>query len=291
LPISSLLTGLVIMACVVADQLHPMSSLVKDGQQQFVPVRDDSTTCVQNGIRFRAKSLILRCEPDMFDPQRLVPAVARLVESYGLYDELSILLISTDDEAQILRDVWVDNDMGIRRRRMLTDKYLTTSPIAAEYYRLKGDEILWFTTDLGTVESVVLQGTDPYKTAEAAIPFSVIRNHVVSSWDESCLRREMAVVICPGSSFHSDVLSLCRYVDERFPSPASLTLKVNSSAPQLQDEMRGRFTMEAIYPFVLRGNRFSAQCLSQEERSAIYIRNELGRRISFSDRSDWEQIP
>jgi hypothetical protein len=235
--------------------------------------------------------------PEAFPKERLISTIHQFEPSGTPYDEVHILMISSEREARIMGEAWVETEKALARRRKLTEEFVGTAPIVAEYHRIKRDAVLWFTAGNGTAAQVIVAGGDPYEVRRAPIPFSVIRNNVQIHLDGDCLRRNIVVLVCPENYRGDSVISLWRSLGDRFPVPDELWVDVSPNASELQNEMMGEYTMEAIYPFVLRGELFSSKCRGTTTGSALYIRSKsgIGPRYSFSDGSgkggEWRKLP
>jgi len=282
------------IAIVLALLVRPATS----GQRGIPKVLlDDSTYCPQWGRSYRVRNLTVQLAPEKFGKEQLLSLIHQYEPSGTPYDEVKMLILSDAREANILLEAYVDNDAAIARRRKLTEEFLHKTTIVAEYHRVKHDAALWFSTPAGVTGPIIVEGRDPYDETDAPFPFCVIQNEVQMGWDNGhCFRRRIVVLVCPQNYEKEKVISLWRFLDNRFPAPDELEVEVRANRSELQQEVMGERTLMGIYPFVLRANSFAERCHGGNGSGrALLIRNSKERRYSFTDThgqgGEWQKMP
>jgi hypothetical protein len=202
--------------------------------------------------------------------------------------------MSSEQQEKLLLEPYVDNDAQLAKRLSLTERYLGTVPIVAEYHRIDKDAALWLSTGDGVPEAFTLSGRDPYEIYDAPIFSFVIRNESVIDLEGRCLRREIVLLVCPKTYEESHLLSLWRLLDERFPAPKYLRVRISANRGELQREMMGDHTMRAIYSFALGEKPFVSQCEGSASGSSLFLRSLDGaKQYYFDDGSGrtWVKFP
>ncbi len=246
---------------------------------------DDSTVCSLGYPQYRVRNILLQIAPQDYSEERLATIISRFEPRGTPYHEVSIWMISAEREAQLLTQAYVANDASIMERRVKTEMLARANLSVAEYYRVRQDAAVRFTGQDGIAQKVLLSGADPF-TVPSSVSFTIVRNLVQVNPDGNCLRRDLYLVVCPSDYSEVTALSLCRLMDVRFPLPNHLEIHIRENAKDLQQEMLGYWTMNAIYPFVLDRDSPALRCRTEARGSTYYIRSSKGREYSYGDRAN-----
>lgn len=256
-------------------------------------IYEDRTVCFDRPVNYHVKQLILQLAPELFQHDKLRSYVKWRSGLLVGYEEVSMLMVSSDAEIELITEVYVDTDKAMASRRERTEKYLDTLPsklpLVAEYYRRRNDAVLWYCDGKTVSGPILLEGHDPYNPKNSPVPFCVIQNDVIISNVGDCRYRRMHLLVCPERFREEDLVALWQFLDRLFPVPEQLMVDVNSNASKLQRQLMGEYTMGGVYPFVLRGQSFITMCRSSGDGSASFVRDHRGKRYIIWDDTGTER--